>query len=303
MPREDIAFKTSDNVTLRGWFYTPEASSTTPLPCLVISHGFAALKEMSLDTMAAHFTSSLPISCLVYDQRGYGASDNHPSAPRLEIIPSLQCSDISDAITYAQGREDVNKEKIGIWGTALSGGHVLWVGAADRRVKAVLSQVPMVNGWENFHHLTTPDSLAGLNHLFQEDRLARAAGKAAATIPVFDPDPLATSALKITEAQEWFGEWAKKIDLKNEVTVKTMEAFRSYNPSSNIHHISPTPLLMTIVENDALMPTDLALTAYAKALEPKELQLLPGGHFAVFGTHFEKTVERQVDFLKKTLCA
>ena len=45
-----------------------------------------------------------------------------------------------------KGREDVNKGKIGVWGTALSDGHVLWVGAADRRVKAVLSQVPMVSG-------------------------------------------------------------------------------------------------------------------------------------------------------------
>jgi cephalosporin-C deacetylase-like acetyl esterase len=168
MPREDITFQTGDNITLRGWFYTPEASSITPLPCVVISHGFAAIKEMFLDTVAARITSSLPISCLVYDNRGFGASDNHPSAPRQEIIPSLQCSDISDAITYTQGREDVNKEKIGIWGTALSGGHVLWVGAADRRVKAVVSQVPMVNGWENFHRLGRPDSVAELNHLFQE---------------------------------------------------------------------------------------------------------------------------------------
>ena len=60
---------------------------------------------------------------------------------------------------------------------------------------------------------------------------------------------------------------------------------------------------MTVVENDTLMPTDLALTAYAKALEPKELHLLPGGHFSVFGPNFGKIVERQVDFLKKTLCA
>ena len=168
MPREDIAFQTSDNVTLRGWFYTPEASLTTPLPCLVISHGFTAVKEMSLDTIAAHFTSSLPISCLVYDNRGFGASDNHPSAPRLEIITSLQCSDISDAITYVQGREDVNKEKIGIWGVAFSGGHCIKVGAVDRRVKAVLSQVPMVNGWKNFHRMIQPGSVAGMNHLFQE---------------------------------------------------------------------------------------------------------------------------------------
>ena len=60
---------------------------------------------------------------------------------------------------------------------------------------------------------------------------------------------------------------------------------------------------MTVVENDVLMPTDLALAAYSRALEPKELQLLPGGHFSVFGPNFEEVVERQVDFLKRTLLA
>jgi cephalosporin-C deacetylase-like acetyl esterase len=170
MPREDIAFQTSDNVTLRGWFFTPEAPSTSPLPCLVISHGFTAVKEMLLDVIATRFTSSLPISCLVYDHRGFGSSDTLPSAPRQEIIPALQCSDISDAITYAQSREDVNKGKIAIWGTALSGGHALRVGAVDRRVKAVLSQVPVVNGWENALRLSQPGSAAVLNHLFQEGK-------------------------------------------------------------------------------------------------------------------------------------
>jgi len=303
MPRENIAFKTSDNVTLRGWFYTPEVNPITPLPCLVTSHGFSAIKEMSLDAMATHFISSLPISVLVYDHRGFGASDNHPSAPRQEIIPSLQCSDFSDAITYVQGREDVNREKIGIWGTALSGGHALYIGAVDRRVKAVLSQVPMVSGWENAQRLARPGTVAELNDLFQEDRLARAAGKPARTIPVVDLNPLATSALSLPEAHEWVYGYGSNIPYKNEVTIKTLEEFRAYNPSANIHHISPTPLLMTVVENDELMPTDLALAAYARALEPKELQVLPGGHFTVFGLNFEKVVERQADFLKRTILA
>lgn len=79
-----------------------------------------------------------------------------------------------------------------------------------------------------------------------------------------------------------------------------MEEFRAYNPWVHIHRISPTPLLMTIAENDTLMPTDLALIAYSKALEPKELQLLSGGHFGGYGTHFENVVKRQVEFLKKT---
>ncbi|TKA61308.1 hypothetical protein B0A49_11875, partial [Cryomyces minteri] len=51
MPREDIEFQTSDHVTLRGWFYKPSESSDK-LPCLVMSHGFSALKEMDLNTFA-----------------------------------------------------------------------------------------------------------------------------------------------------------------------------------------------------------------------------------------------------------
>lgn len=137
MPQKDISFQTTDGTTLRGWFFTPSNNASTKLPCLVMSHGWSALKEMDLDTFASHFTSHLPIACLVYDNRCFGASDG---APRHEIDYALQRGDFSDAITYAQSLEGVDAERIGIWGSSYSGGHVLWVGAVDRRVKAVLSQ-------------------------------------------------------------------------------------------------------------------------------------------------------------------
>lgn len=140
MPQTDIKFQTSDGVTLRGWFFTPESASNK-LPCLVMSHGWSALKEMDLDAFANYFTSKLALSCLVYDNRGFGTSDHKEGQLRQEIIPSLQQSDISDAITYAQSLPKVDPERIGIWGSSYSGGHVLFVGAVDRRVKAVLSQV------------------------------------------------------------------------------------------------------------------------------------------------------------------
>jgi cephalosporin-C deacetylase-like acetyl esterase len=92
---------TSDNVTLRGWLFTPESTSSK-LPCLIMSHGWSALKEMDLDAFANYFTSKLALSCLVYDNRGFGDSDQKDGHPRQEIIPSLQQSDISDAITFAQ---------------------------------------------------------------------------------------------------------------------------------------------------------------------------------------------------------
>jgi cephalosporin-C deacetylase-like acetyl esterase len=169
MPREDISFQTSDKTTLRGWFYTPEASKCSPSgkhPCVVLAHGFTALKEMDLDAFALHFTSTLPITALVYDNRNFGTSDTSHNGHRHEIIPSEQISDYSDAITYAVSRSEVDPEKIAVWGSSYSGGHVLVVGAVDRRVKAVLSQAPMVDGWANFSRLVRADFVGGMEGLF-----------------------------------------------------------------------------------------------------------------------------------------
>ncbi|RMZ88924.1 hypothetical protein DV736_g3847, partial [Chaetothyriales sp. CBS 134916] len=303
MAREDISFQTSDNVTLRGWFYKP-ANVSERLPCLVMAHGFSALKEMDLNTFAEYFTSKLSLTCLVYDNRGFGDSDTKEGQPRQEIIPAQQTSDYSDAITYAQTRLEVDRKKIGIWGSSYSGGHVLWVGAVDKRVKAVLSQVPCVDGYSNFNRLIRPDFVDGLNELFEQDRHARAQGKTPGTLPVVDENPQAPSALPTPDSYTFFTGWAKKSPWKNEVTVKSIEAFREYNPSAHIHHISPTPLLMTVAQNDVLTPTNLSLEAYSRALEPKQLHLLPGGHFDGYsGPNFESNAGTQVEFLKKWLSA
>jgi cephalosporin-C deacetylase-like acetyl esterase len=139
MGREDVEFKTQDGITLRGWFYTPaSAAAGAKLPCIIMTHGFGAVKEMGVDKFAEVFTSELPVCALGYDHRNLGASDG---LPRQEVIPALQISDYSDAITYASTRPEVDSEKIAVWGTSYSGAHVLTVAAVDRRVKAVISQV------------------------------------------------------------------------------------------------------------------------------------------------------------------
>ncbi|KAF4556986.1 Prolyl oligopeptidase-like protein [Elsinoe fawcettii] len=303
MSFQDISFQTSDKVTLRGWFVTSSADTKgLPAPCLVMSHGFSALKEMDLNTFADHFSKTLPIHCLIFDNRGFGESDHGHGQHRHEILPAVQTSDIQDAITYAQSRPEVDPDRIGIWGSSYSGGHVLWVGAVDRRVKAVLSQVPCVNGWENWHRLIRPDFAEGINKAFQQDRLDRAAGKPPVMLPVVDEDPQKSSALPTPDSFTFFSGWAKKSNWQNEVTLKSIEAFREYNPSAHVHNISPTPLLMTVAENDVLTPTHLALEAFSRAREPKQLQLLPGGHFDGYsGFYFERNAAVQVEFLRKWL--
>ncbi|KAB8239290.1 alpha/beta hydrolase [Aspergillus alliaceus] len=297
MPRRDVEFKTSDRLTLRGWFFTPSSFSGT-LPCLVMAHGFAAHKEMGLSKFAEYFTSNLPVAVLAYDNRCIGASDGEP---RREIIPSLQISDYSDAITFAQSLPEIDAAKIAIWGSSYSGGHVLTVGAVDRRVKAVISQVPLTSGWDNFHRLNRADLIPRLNKLFEDDRHARARGAEPARVPVVDKDPHAFCVLPSEDSYAGYGP-AIPLGWKNDVTLRSLEAFRAYEPSAFIDRISPTPLLMVVMNNDVVTPSDLALGAFARAKEPKQLHVIPGGHFEPYdGPLFDKNAPVQVEFLKHHL--
>jgi hypothetical protein len=54
--------------------------------------------------------------------------------------------------------------------------------------------------------------------------------------------------------------------------------------------------------DDCYTPADLALGAFNDAREPKQLQLLPGGHFDAYsGDSFERNAATQTEFLKKWL--
>jgi fermentation-respiration switch protein FrsA (DUF1100 family) len=52
-----------------------------------------------------------------------------------------------------------------------------------------------------------------------------------------------------------------------------------YEPGIWVSRVSPTPLLMVVARDDKVTIADLALAGYERALEPKRLVLIPGGHF------------------------
>lgn len=279
--RRDIEFD-ADGVTLRGWFY---AATTSAGPTVVMAHGFSAVKEMYLDSYAETFAEA-GINALVFDNRNFGASDGEP---RQEIDPWAQVRDYRTAITYATTLPEVDANRIGIWGSSYSGGHVQVVGAIDRRVKAVVSQVPLASGSANIGELVRADLRAGFRAMFDADRLARFNGEPPMMVPVVDADPMAPSALPTADSWAWFTETGEKRapSWKNEVTLRTVEMLGEYEPSSYISRISPTPLLMLVAREDHLTPAHLALKAYDQALEPKKLVILPGGHFDAYVDGFD----------------
>jgi uncharacterized protein len=139
-------------------------------------------------------------------------------------------------------------------------------------------------------------------------------GEPAGVVPVVTEDPHGMSALTGMEPFKFFEESrkTKAPSWVNQVTIKrfglhllsdiSVELISTHNPRPFIPLIAPTPLLLTIAVDDTLTPSDLQLAAYNEAREPKQLQLLPGDHFAVYGgTTFVKNAATQTEFLKKWL--
>ena len=120
--RRDIDFKSEDGTTLRGWHYTPD-QVRGKVPTIVMAHGFSAVKEMYLDRFAEDFAAA-GLAAVVFDNRNFGASDGEP---RQEIDLWQQIRDYRDAITFAETLETTDPDRIGIWGSSYSGGHVLVV--------------------------------------------------------------------------------------------------------------------------------------------------------------------------------
>ena len=136
----------------------------------------------------------------------------------------------------------------------------------------------MANGWKGFNRLVRPDIIYNLNKVFQDDRSARAAGQKAATLPVIAKDSLQICALASPDSYDCFSAWEGMSGWKNEVTIRSVEVLRAYDPSHHIGHITPTPLLMLVADEDHVTPTDIGLKPYARALEPTRLVILSSGH-------------------------
>lgn len=283
MSQQNIEFD-AEGTTLRGWFF-PAVGTSDQAPTVVMAHGFTAVKEMELDRYAEVFSAN-GINVLVYDNRGFGDSDG---TPRQEIDPWAQIRDYRHAITYASTLAGVDPQRIGVWGSSYSGGHALVVGAIDRRVKAVVSQVPAISGYDTYLGLVRADLIDSYQALFDTDRADRFAGKAPATVPVVAANPMDPAALPSPDSWTWFTETSESRapNWKNEVTVRSLEMMTEYNPIDYIARIAPTPLLLMPAHNDVVAPTRLALEAYEKAREPKRLTILPGGHFDAYGPGFD----------------
>ena len=273
MQRQDVEFPAEGGVTLRGWLFVPDGPA--PHPAITMAHGFAGVMELGLERFARAFTDA-GFVVLVHDHRGFGASDG---APRFDIDPWVQIADWRRAISFLENHPAVDADRIGLWGTSYAGGHAIVLGATDRRLRAVVAQVPTISGYQQSLRRVPPDQVPALEAAFADDERQRFQGAPPATQAVVSADPAMPAAYRSADAVAFYNQPVPEGVWENAVTLRSSRAARMYEPGTWVSRVSPTPLLMVVALHDTITVADLALSAYERALQPKQLVTIDGDHF------------------------
>jgi fermentation-respiration switch protein FrsA (DUF1100 family) len=281
--RNDVEFAVEGGVTLRGWLFVPDGPP--PHPAITMAHGFAGVKEHGLERFAAAFAAA-GFVVLVHDHRGFGASGG---APRFDVDPWVQIADWRRAISFLESQPVVDENRIGLWGTSYAGGHAIVLGATDRRLRAVVAQVPTISGYQQSLRRVAPDLVPALEAAFADDERRQFHGAPPATQAVVSADPSVPAAYRSPQALAFYTQPVPEGVWENTMTLRSTRAARMYEPGTWVARVSPTPLLMIVGLHDTITVTDLALGAYEQALAPKKLVTIDGDHFDPYLTRFDES--------------
>jgi fermentation-respiration switch protein FrsA (DUF1100 family) len=105
---------------------------------------------------------------------------------------------------------------------------------------------------------------------------------------VVSSDPATPAAYRSPDAVAFYNQPAPDGAWDNVMTVRSSRAARMFEPGAWISRVSPTPLLMIVGLKDTITIAGLQLAAYERALQPKKLVTVAGGHFDPYLDQFDQ---------------
>ncbi len=293
--RSDVTFP-SGGERCAAYLYRPESGldAAKPVPCVVMAHGFSATRDDGLPGYATAFAEA-GFAALVFDYRHFGSSTGRP---RQLLDIGAQQADYSAAVSFARALEGVDPDRIALWGSSFSGGHVLAVAAGDPRIAAVVSQAPYVDSIPTLKGIPPGNIVRGaLEGAFD------LAGSVIGRPPHYMPavaDPGGFAVMSQPQAVPGFAAIAPHGSRwENRVAARIMLAITFYRPTRHAASLQ-MPVLVSTCERDQITPPEPAKLVAERA--PRgELIEYPYGHFDIYGDPQPK--RDQVAFLSRHLSA
>ncbi len=297
---EDTGFD-SHGTRCAAWYLRAGTDALTGArgrPCVVMGHGFGATKDAGLLPFAERFAAA-GTDVLVFDYRGYGLSDG---IPRQNVAHLRHRQDYHAALAHARGLPGVDPDRIVLWGSSYSGGHVVPVAAKDGRVVAVVSQGAAMDG---LVALLEIGKYAGVGQLLKLtghalwDMAGSLLGRAPHLIPVVGPP--GTLAAITAEGAEAGYRSIMGPTFRNEMCARGAAIIPLNRPVTAAAKLR-APIFLVVATQDNICPPAAVRSAAKKAGAGSEVLELDSGHFDIYtGDLFERSSTAQVAFLEKVL--
>ncbi len=296
-PVQKIAFY-SDGHRLDGLLYTPEAlAAGEKRAAVVLCVGYTYLKSLAMPDIAKALTAAGYVT-LLFDYRGFGDSEG----PRWRLMPGEQVSDVRAALTCVADQPHVDAGRLALLGLSLGGSNAIAAAALDQRVGAVVAIEAMGDGERWLRSLRRHWEWADFQSRLAEDRSARVrTGQSVRIDPleIVVPDPASRAFLE--------GVYREFPQMKCELPLETAEALAEFRPEALVDRIAPRPLLLIHGAADRLVPADESRGLFARARDPRQLEIVPGmGHFDWLMANspgFRRVTDTATQFLQEVLPA
>lgn len=266
-----------------------------------MGHGGSGTKRLGLPHYAERFAAA-GLAVLAFDYRHFGASDGEP---RQVINIAEQHEDYRAAVRFARDLSGVDPARIALWGTSLSGGHVLTVASEDPTIAAVVAQVPVIDGWHRGRDLrqrltwditwrTAQFTAAALRDIVH-DR----AGRAPHLVPVV-AEPGHVAVFTETDAKAAFDELGgESVGWRNALAPRMIFDLPRYRTGTaeRLH----MPVLMCLADRDLQASATFAAKLAAR-MPNVEIHHYPVGHFDVYLEPLRNEIAcTQAEFLHRQL--
>lgn len=281
-----------------GWHLPGQSdafATRTGRPCVVMAHGFGGTRDSGLLGYAEGFAAA-GLDVVLFDYRGFGSSRGEP---RQLVSFRRQRQDYHAAVAAARRTTGVDPDRIVLWGTSYSGGHVLAVAAQDQRVAAAISLTPAVDGLAALAHIARrPGQLLRATRHGLIDAVRAGTGRPSHRVPIVGlpgsaaiiSTPGAMAAYCAAAGPTW----------RNEVCARAaLEA--GFNRPTRFASRLTCPWLVQIGTRDSVAPPGPARRAAAKAPR-SDLREYPVDHFDVYdGPSLHHALTDQLEFLQVAL--
>jgi len=288
---------TVNGTALSAWLYLPE-HRPAPHPCIVMGNGLGGTMDAGLEPYAARFREA-GFAVLTFDYRHFGMSEG---TPRQLIWVPHQLEDWSAAVAYARGLPEIDPARIGLWGTSLSGGHVLVIAAHDSEIACISAQCPGMDGQafalESYRQMGLGASVRMILH-GQRDLVRSWLGLSPHRVPIVGR-PGTIALMSAPGAYDSFKAFVPETFV-NQACARILIRGDKYRPITHARHVR-CPVMLQICDRDNLVPNGSIEETAAILGELVEVRRYPLGHFEIYtGEGFEQGVRDQVAFFVKHL--